>query len=195
MKSPKYQAIVVGASSGGVEALVTLLPAITQSTALPVVVVLHCKREGLSHFVAELQSKCEADVKVAQDGMKIHDKSVYLAPGGYHMLIDNAGYLRLSTDMPVKYSMPSIDVLFESSVDVFDDGLLAILLTGANDDGADGLALVKEAGGVTIAQNPNSAKMPMMPEAAIEKGVVDYVEDLDAIPHRVTMVLEGDTSG
>jgi two-component system chemotaxis response regulator CheB len=164
----RIDAVVIGASAGGVQALSELLPALRPG-AVPVFVVLHLPRERPSRLVEIFSSKCSVPVREAQDKEPVEPGVVYFAPPDYHLLLDTGPRLALSVDELVHFSRPSIDVLFESAADVYGGRLLAVVLTGANEDGAAGLAAVREAGGFTIVQDPRTAQAPMMVISALER--------------------------
>jgi two-component system chemotaxis response regulator CheB len=174
-------AIVIGASAGGIEALGVVLPALPAKLPLPVFVVQHLIREKPSLLVELFEITCRLAVCEAVDKTPVEPGTVYFAPPDYHLLIDTGPRIALSVDPPVHYSRPSIDVLFESAIEQYGSGLLAILLTGANEDGAAGIRAVHHAGGTTIVQDPASAQVPAMPAAALEGGDPDFVLDLAAI--------------
>jgi two-component system chemotaxis response regulator CheB len=124
-------------------------------------------------------------IKYAEDKEKIRKGCVYIAPPDYHLLIEDDRTFSLSVDAPVNYSRPSIDVLFESASDVFSEHIIGIILTGANSDGSLGLKRIKERGGLTIVQSPQSAEYPVMPTAAIAETDVDYVLDIEEIADKI----------
>jgi two-component system chemotaxis response regulator CheB len=128
-----------------------------------------------------LQSKCKIKIKQADEKEKIEGGLVYIAPAGYHLLIEKDRSFSLSCDAPVNFSRPSIDVLFETAAEVYKDKLIGFILTGANKDGAAGIQAIKRRGGVTVAQNPGSASFPVMPRAAIDTGSVEYIFELQEI--------------
>jgi two-component system chemotaxis response regulator CheB len=171
----RVQAVVIGGSAGGVEALSTLLPALPAGLRVPVMVVLHLPRERPSLLVDIYAPRCVLPVREAQDKEPIAAGTVYFAPADYHLLVDAGPALALSLDEPVHYSRPSIDVLFESAADVYGAGLLGMVLTGASQDGAAGLAAVHRAGGITAVQAPDDAQSRYMPEAALRAAPVDFV--------------------
>ena len=179
------EALVIGASAGGVEALLKLLPAFDAAAAVAVIVVLHLPRGQPSSLVEIFAPRCALPVREAEDKAPVTRGVVYVAPPDYHLLVDEDrdGFpcLALSADDPVNYSRPSIDVLFESAADVYGPRLGGVVLTGANADGAVGLAAVKRAGGATIVQAPGSALVPAMPVAALARVAPDYTTDLDGI--------------
>jgi two-component system chemotaxis response regulator CheB len=177
----QVRAVVVGTSAGGVEALSTLLPALPPGLRPPLFVVLHVPRDRPSLLVDLLGRRCAVPVVEAEDKMPVQEGTVYVAPPDYHLLIDEGPRLSLSVDPPVNFSRPSIDVLFESAADVFGAGLVGIILTGASRDGASGLRAIRDAGGATVVQAPQDARVPFMTEAAIREIPVDHVLPLEGI--------------
>jgi two-component system chemotaxis response regulator CheB len=161
------EAIVIGASAGALEALSVILPSLPADYELPVLVVVHVPPDKTSILAELLQAKCRIKVREAEDKEPISGGTAYFAPPDYHLLVETDKSLSLSNDDPVLYSRPSLDVLFESAADAYGSGLIAIVLTGANQDGAKGLKAVAEAGGTAIVQNPRGAYASAMPEAAI----------------------------
>ncbi|MCG2659761.1 MAG: chemotaxis protein CheB [Kiritimatiellae bacterium] len=172
--------IVIGGSQGGLKALEAILPALPAAFPLPVVAVLHRMPLEEDRLVPLLQRICLLPVVEAEDKTQIEAGKVAIAPADYHLLVENGAFV-LSIDESVQYSRPSIDVLFESAADAYGEGVTAVLLTGANEDGARGMAAVKKAGGVTIAQDPETAEAPKMPQAAIDAGAADRVLSLQEI--------------
>jgi two-component system chemotaxis response regulator CheB len=189
------RAIVIGGSAGGIQALMQLLPALPPAAPVAVVVVLHLMRGQRSVLADILRPLCRMAVLEAEDKMPLEPGRIYVAPPDYHLLVDGAAiaegepptvgaadgealprrWLALSADEPVKFSRPSIDLLFESAADLFGRALLGVLLSGGNDDGVDGLEAIRAAGGLAIVQQPATAQVPFMPEAAIRRGCVDGV--------------------
>ncbi len=174
-------AVVIGTSAGGVEALSVLLPALRPGTAAAVFIVVHLPRDRPSLLADIFARKCALDVREAGDKEPVESGTVYFAPNDYHLLIDEGPCLALSVDELVHHSRPSIDVLFESAADVYRSRLLGIVLTGANDDGAQGLATVHERGGITIVQDPASASSPQMVMSALKLTRPDHVMHLEDI--------------
>ena len=177
----RVDAVVIGASAGGVEALSVLLPALGSGTAAAVLVVLHLPRERRSLLVEIFRAKCALPVHEAQDKAPIGAGTIHFAPPDYHLLVDQGPQMALSVDEPVHYSRPSIDVLFESAADVYGERLLGIVLTGGNADGAQGLAAIGRAGGITVVQDPATAQVSLMPESAIACATPDHVLPLAGI--------------
>jgi two-component system chemotaxis response regulator CheB len=179
--SGRVDAVVIGASAGGIEALLEILPAFPARIAVSIFVVLHIPRERPSLLVDIFRDKCAVAIREAQDKEMVESATVYFAPPDYHLLIEKSRQLALSADDPVHYSRPSIDVLFESAAEQYGSRLLGIILTGANEDGAAGLGAVHRVGGVTMVQQPESAQAPLMIESALRRTPVDFVLSLAQI--------------
>jgi two-component system chemotaxis response regulator CheB len=160
------EAVVIGASAGALEALSVILPALPEQFALPVMIVVHMPPDRPSVLAELFQAKCRIAVCEAEDKETLRSGTAYFAPPDYHLLVEADKSLSLSNDEPVLYSRPSIDVLFESAADAYGRSLIAIVLSGANQDGAAGLKAVVDAGGVGVVQRPDSAFAATMPEAA-----------------------------
>lgn len=161
-------AIVIGASAGAVGALQVLLPSLPRTLQAPVLVVVHVPPKRRSALVGVFSDRCSLVVKEAEDKEPLRSGVVYFAPPDHHLLVEREFSIALSRDDTVRYSRPSIDVLFTSAADAYGDGLLGIILTGANSDGAEGLRSVVDAGGTGLVQDPQSAEAAAMPEAAIK---------------------------
>jgi two-component system chemotaxis response regulator CheB len=181
MTASQAEAVVIGASAGALEALSVILPALPAGFRLPLIVVVHVPPDKRSVLAELFQAKCRIPVREAEDKEPISRGTVYFAPSDYHLLVETEKSLSLSSDEPVLFSRPSIDVLFESAADAYGSALIAIILTGANQDGAQGMKAVAEAGGVALVQNPEGAFASAMPEAAIEMCPGARVMSLDAI--------------
>jgi two-component system chemotaxis response regulator CheB len=170
-RNRRIDAVVIGASAGGVEALSVLLPALAAGMSASVLIVLHVPRERPSLLAEIFSRKCALPVREGQDKDPIEGGIVYFAPPDYHMQVDTANglpHIALSADDLVNYSRPSIDVLFETAADVFDRSLMGIVLTGSNNDGTAGLQAVHRAGGIAIVQDPASAEVAFMPQSALK---------------------------
>lgn len=161
------EAVAIGASAGAIQALLQILPALPEDYALPVLVVVHVPPGRRSELTTLFAAKCRVRVCEGEDKQPIEPGTVTFAPPDYHMLVEPGGTISLSADDPVFFSRPSIDVLFESAADAYGRGLVGVVLTGANEDGARGLRAVAEAGGVTLVQDPATAYARAMPQAAL----------------------------
>lgn len=176
-----YDAVVIGVSAGGLAALNRVLPALVQPHFIPVLVVQHLSPESESYLPVHLDLRCTLHVKEAEDKEPLETGTVYLAPPNYHLMVEMDRALALSTEARVNYSRPSIDVLFETAAEVFCHKLVGVILTGANSDGAKGLARIKAFGGLTVVQAPETALADAMPRAAMEAVAVDHVLPLEEI--------------
>ena len=173
MTGRQFRAVVCGGSAGGVEALVRILSGLPSDFGLPVLVVQHLHPSDDGGLARHLARETRLRVIEPCDKERIEAGCVYVAPANYHMLVERSGTIALSTDERVNWSRPSIDVLFESAALAWGEGVIAIVLSGANADGAKGAQAVKTAGGLVIAQDPAEAEQPVMPQAAIDTGAVD----------------------
>jgi two-component system chemotaxis response regulator CheB len=176
-----FKAVVIGASAGAVQALLTLLPALPARYPLPVLVVVHVPPDRDNLLVPLLQSKSRITVKEAEDKEAMNGGVVYFAPSDYHLLVEADGALALSADELVNYSRPSIDVLFESAADAYGSALVGVILTGANHDGAAGLKAIADAGGLAIVEDPVGAYASAMPLAALDACPTARIMNLDAV--------------
>ncbi len=176
-----YEAVVIGVSSGGMDALSVLLPLLPEEFALPVIIVQHQHPHSDDFMVRHFHAICQVPVKQLEEKEHIEPGVVYIAPPNYHLLIEEDRTFSLAVFERVNYARPSIDVLFETAADVYKDKLIGIILTGANNDGSQGLKKVKEKGGLVIVQDPTTAEADLMPKAAIEATAVDYVGSLQEI--------------
>jgi len=175
------QAVVIGASWGGVHAAMRILAGLPATFPVPIFLAQHQRYELESRLAMVLSSRTAMRVLAPQDKEPIAPSVIYVAPPGYHMLIDSSDSVALSCHWPVNYSRPSIDELFYSAGHVYGAATLAVLLTGANEDGAEGIRYIQQRGGITVAQDPATAEAPAMPEAAIRTGCVDHILSLDEI--------------
>ena len=161
------EAVVIGASAGALDVLSNLLPGLPADYRLPILIVVHMPPDKTSLFAQLLRARCAIRVREAEDKEPIEPGIAYFAPPDYHLLVEQDKRLSLSDDEPVLFSRPSIDVLFESAADAYGGGLIGVVLTGANNDGANGLRAVVDAGGVAVVQEPGGAYASAMPRAAI----------------------------
>jgi two-component system, chemotaxis family, protein-glutamate methylesterase/glutaminase len=171
--------VVFGGSWGGITAMRTILEDLQLPEDTAAAVVLH-RQAVRSELATVLGRASRLPVEEAEDKTPLAPGTVHVAPPDYHLLVER-GWLSLSTEEAVKFSRPSIDVLFETAAGSFNDRLIAVLLTGASDDGTDGARAVRRHGGMVIVQDPTSAEQAIMPRAAIDAGVADLVVPLDEL--------------
>ncbi|AYQ26730.1 MULTISPECIES: chemotaxis protein CheB [unclassified Polaromonas] len=177
----KVDAVVIGASAGGVDALLQLLTGLPDRYRLPIVAVLHLPDTRDSLLADIFRQRLAMQVHEAADKESVTPGTLYFAGAGYHLSIEKDRSFSLSCEAPVHYSRPSIDLLMESAADAYGARLAGILLTGANFDGAAGLARISERGGLTVVQDPAEAQVATMPEAAIARLQPSLVLPLDGI--------------
>jgi two-component system chemotaxis response regulator CheB len=178
----EYDIIVIGTSWGGLSAVSTLLAGLDDAVRQPIVVVQHRSVDSEEGALANLLSNHTSRVVCdPNDKTELEPNHVYLGPSDYHVLVEQ-GHVALSTDEPVRFARPSIDVLFESAADAYGERAIGIVLTGANDDGARGLARIKKRGGVAIVQDPGTSERRTMPDAAIAATNADAILRLEEIP-------------
>jgi two-component system chemotaxis response regulator CheB len=169
-----YELVVIGSSWGGLAALERILDGLPPEFQLPIAIAQH--RSPTSR----LSGIGGRALREVEDKDPIEPGGLYLAPADYHLLVEH-GSLALSTEGPVQYSRPSVDVLFESAARAYGERLIGVILTGLNQDGAHGICEIHRRGGLTIAQDPATCERPSMPEAAIATGAVDRIVPLDGI--------------
>lgn len=175
-----YELVVIGTSWGGLHALRRVLGGLPAKFDVPVVVVQHRHRDSDELLVSLLQEHTPLEVCEIEDKMELEAGGVYVAPAEYHVLVE-AGHLELSTEEPVRFSRPSIDVTFESAADAYGSRTVGVIMTGANDDGSRGLKRIVDRGGAAIVQDPATAESAIMPTAAIKLVPEARVVKLDDI--------------
>ncbi len=179
----RFQAIVMGASAGGVTALLSVLAPLPRGFSLPVICVLHLPDDRDSQLAEVFGRKLGRPVREARDKESIEAGIIYVAGSGYHLSVERDRSLSLSQEDRVHYSRPSIDILFESAADAYGEALVGVLLTGANEDGATGLARIHQLGGLSIVQDPAQAQVATMPAAALVRHRPDHILPLNGIGH------------
>jgi len=193
----KYEAIVIGVSSGGMNALKFIFSVLPSGFSIPIIIVQHISAHSNNEWIELLNEKSNLIVKEADEKEKIESGKVYVAPANYHLLIETDKTFSLTIDEYVNYARPSIDVLFESAADAYREKLIGIMLTGSNNDGAKGIKRIKELGGMVIIQDPKTAESSTMPAAAIatclsgRQGVEpDYILSLEKIVQLLTKLTQ-----
>jgi two-component system chemotaxis response regulator CheB len=179
-----YSVVGIGTSWGGLAALTTLLGELPADFSIPVVVVQHRSNDSERLLSQLLQDATELRVSEIEDKDELAPGSVHLAPANYHVLIEE-GYVSLTVEEPVRFSRPSIDVMLTSAADTYGSAVVGVVLTGANEDGARGLADIVKRGGLALVQDPKTAEIPIMPEAAIRAVPTAEVLPLDALGSRL----------
>ncbi|PKF62589.1 chemotaxis protein CheB [Psychromonas sp. psych-6C06] len=180
---------MIGVSAGGLQALTTIIPSLPANFPIPIVIVQHRKHSDEDYLTPYLDERSELKVVPAVMGLKLQAGFVYIAPSGYHLLIERDATFALSIDQPVNYSRPSIDLLFDSAAICYQHTLIGLILTGANSDGSQGLKNINLYHGLSLVQHPESAEYPAMPLAALEATKVDYIISLPEIAKFLTSLL------
>lgn len=182
----RYEAAVIGASAGGMNAMKAIFSLLPASYPLPFIVVQHIGARSDGWWIEFLNEKSQLRVKEADEKEPIEKGTVYIAPPNYHLLVEKDRTFTLTIGERVNFARPSIDLLFESAAEVYTDRLIGILLTGSNHDGALGLKKIQDLGGLTIVEDPATAEWPGMPEAAIAASQPDYILPLNSITTLLT---------
>ena len=181
MEKEQIKLVVIGGSSGSLDAIFTIFTLLDISFTIPIIIVMHRSNNINTNLVKVLSAKTHLLVKEADEKEILKSGIVYLAPPDYHLLIEKDKSLSLDNSEKVQYSRPSIDVTFQSAADVFKKNLLGIILSGANSDGASGVASIKKNEGRVIVQDPASAQIPYMPQQAIAQTRADKIITLNEI--------------
>jgi len=177
----QYEAIVIGVSSGGLKVMKIMFSLLPKDFSLPIIIVQHIGKYSENSWIKLLGDKSNLEIKEADEKEEIEKGKVYIAPANYHLLIESDKTFSLTIDERVNFARPSIDVLFESAAEVYQNKLIGIVLTGSNNDGAKGIKRIKECGGLTIVQDPETAESNYMPASAIEAILPDYILPLEEI--------------
>jgi two-component system chemotaxis response regulator CheB len=179
--SNRIRAVVIGGSTGSIDVLLRLLPALKAPLSFALIIVVHRGNTADSALADLLSIKTNIPLKEVDDKDVVEQGSIYLAPADYHLLIEHDGTFSLDDSEKVNYSRPSIDVTFESASDVYGRTLVGIILSGANADGTAGLNVIKKGGGVLVAQKPQTAQIGFMPQQAILHADIDLILDIDEL--------------
>lgn len=177
--------ILIGASTGGPNAIESTITQLTRELNVAVLIVQHMPSGFTKSFAERLNKKCSLEVLEARDGIRIEKNKVYIAPGGYHMIVKEPGIIRLTNEEPIWGVRPAVDKLFISASSVYGNRIISVVLTGMGKDGAEGTVVVKMNKGITIAQDENSSVIYGMPKCAYETGCVDYVTPLKDIAFKI----------
>ncbi len=189
---PRPEVVVMGASTGGPSALQRTLAALPEDYRLPIVIVQHMPDEFIGGLARWLRASSRLQVQIAHHGLELRSATVYLAPGGAHLLLRRRGGRLVTQLEPTDGAhrfVPSIDVLFESTAQVCGASAAGVILTGMGDDGAEGLMRLRQAGAYTFAQNESSSTIYGMPQAALQRGAVERVFDLSYLPIELLKLL------
>ena len=184
----RCELVTIGASAGGLAALTHVLSGLSAGFP-PVLVVQHLDPSHKSHLASLLARKTGKTVKEAQDGELLSRNTVYIGPPDEHLLVSR-GRVQLAHSRLIRFSRPSIDMMFGAVAATYGDRCIGVILSGSNRDGSDGIAAIKRAGGITIAQDPATAEYRIMPQAAIETGCVDLIVSLERLGETISALVE-----
>lgn len=181
----KVNIILIGASTGGPNSIEKVICGLDKSINSAILVVQHMPSGFTKAFAERLNKKCDLEVMEATDGITIEKNKVYIAPGGYHMVVEEPGKIKLNKDDPIWGVRPAVDKLFISASYVYTDRIVSVVLTGMGKDGAEGTVVVKSNKGITISQNEETCVIYGMPKVTYETGCVDYVLPLEEISNKL----------
>ncbi|NEW84628.1 MAG: chemotaxis protein CheB [Mariniphaga sp.] len=185
-----YEAIVIGVSSGGLNAMKIMFSLLPADFKTPVIIVQHISPRSENQWINLLNDKSKLHIKEADEKEKIETGIVYIAPPNYHLLVEKDRTFSLTIDERVSFARPSIDVLFESAAEAYTSKLIGVVLTGSNSDGTNGIRRIQEYGGLTVVQNPQTAESAYMPASAIAAMKPDFILPLEEI---VELLIKIDT--
>ena len=174
MMSPTCELVIIGGSSGSLDIVLKIISSLRKDISVAIVVVVHRKTTSDSTLSELFAIRSSLPVKEVEDKDEIIPGFVYLAPSDYHLLFEKRHVFALDYSEKVNYSRPSIDVTFDSAAEAYGNNAVAILLSGANADGTEGMKAIHQKGGITIAQTPGTASFPYMPEQAILNAPIDF---------------------
>ena len=184
--------ILIGASTGGPNAIESVVTDLSRDLNVAVLVVQHMPSGFTKSFADRLHKKCHLIAVEATEGMKVEKNTIYIAPGGSHMEVTNKGVIRLTKDPLLWWVRPAVDKLFKTASAVYGSRVISVILTGMGKDGAEGTIMVKRNKGITIAQDKESSVIYGMPKVAYETGCVDYVLPLKDIASKITSLVNGE---
>ena len=176
-----FKLVIVGGSAGSLQVLMKILPQLDPIISFALVIVLHRKNTDNSTLEELIALKTSIPVKEVEDKVAVRPGFIYIAPSDYHLLFEKNNVISLDSSEKVNYSRPSIDVSFQSAAEIYKSRTTGIVLSGANGDGTLGLIAIKEVGGTTIVQEPESAEMPYMPRNAIAKALPEQILTVEGI--------------
>jgi len=181
--------LVIGGSAGSLEVMLNIIAALPSTNNFAVIVIVHRKNTNDSILSDLIAARTKMNVREVEDKMPITSSTVFLAPSDYHLLAEDEQYFSLDASEKIHFSRPSIDVGFESIAEVFEKKVIAVLLSGANADGANGIKTVHELGGITVVQSPETADVSFMPQQAINSGYTDHIIDAGKLPSFISKMI------
>ncbi|MFA6916403.1 MAG: chemotaxis protein CheB [Parachlamydiales bacterium] len=186
----KFKAIVCGGSAGGFESLENIIKTLPKDFSLPIIVVLHVGQEGGKYFASLIKRFTSLAVREPVEKEYVVPGVIYIAPPGYHLLVEEDYTFSYSSEEKVCFSRPSIDVLFSSAAEAYREQLIGILLSGANTDGSEGIADIMNRKGITIVEDPQTAKFQLMPSSAIKRTPSTLILNSSEMSVKITQLLK-----
>lgn len=187
----RIDALVIGTSAGGLNALTHLLSRLHYNLQIPIVIVQHLHPQSDDAMARILDGHTKLKVKEAEEKEYLIGGTVYMAPANYHLLLEQDKSFSLTIDEKINFCRPAIDPLFETAAEIYRDRLIGLLMTGANSDGSSGLQKIKACGGLAIVEDPATAEVATMPETAIRTVKVDFILPLEEIPRKINELCYG----
>lgn len=184
-----YKMVAIGGSAGSLDIILKIIASLPVNSNSSFVIVVHRKNSGESLLENLISARTSMNTKEVEDKEPILPNTIYIAPSDFHLLIENEQTFSLDNSEKINFSRPSIDVTFESMAEIFGAGCIGILLSGANADGSEGLKSIKNAGGLSIAQDPLSAQVSFMPQEAINQKAVSKIADGEKLPLLIAQLL------
>lgn len=181
----KYNALAMGISTGGPISLQKIVPVLSTNISVPVFIVQHMPPKFTASLAQRLNSMSSLEVKEAENNEVVRKGVVYIAKGGFHMIVKKVGanIVIATSEMPKEHlHKPSVDVLFDSIEKVYGKNTLSVIMTGMGKDGLEGVKKIKSVGGHCIAQDENTCVVYGMPRAIVENGLADTIAPLEEIP-------------
>jgi two-component system chemotaxis response regulator CheB len=176
-----FKVVMIGGSAGSLQVLMQLLPQLPSPLHYAIVIILHRKNTEDNILEELIALKATAAVQEVEDKVVVEPGYIYIAPASYHLLFESNFAISLDISEKINFSIPSIDVSFQSASEAFKSNAIGILLSGANSDGTAGLVSIKSQGGITVVQDPNTAEIDFMPKNALKKALPDQVLSIEEI--------------
>lgn len=189
MRDKNFDIVLIGASAGGMNILPDIISGLKEFFPLPIIIVNHLAPSSDNYFVSILKNHTSLKVKEADEKEDISKGYIYTSPPNYHLLIEDDRTFCLSVDQRYNYARPSIDLLFFSAAEVYKSKTIAVILTGANNDGAKGSEKINKKGGILIVQDPSTAYMPIMPQSVIDLCKPDFILSPEKIANQLNSLV------
>lgn len=175
METKNTELVVIGGSAGSLQVILDITRKLNKEIGFPILLVMHRKAQSVSILPTLLQQFSSMEVIEAEDKTEILKNKIYIVPADYHVLFEDKKNISLDSSEKINYSRPSIDVTFKSAAEIYGEGLVGVLLSGANADGVEGLEYIKKNNGRVWIQDPETAEVSYMPKHAVAAGIHDLI--------------------